>query len=93
MKTLEIDDFDIKIINFDQFCKKNSPSGGPKIRLTANMPPEADCVGAKRRRKFPKNLGNYQKIMKTEKRRLFQIFPKNRPHNHYLALSVENFTQ
>ena len=34
MKTLEIDDFDIKIINFDQFCKKirlaagqNSPNG------------------------------------------------------------------
>ena len=59
MKPLEIDDFHIKIINFDKFCKKKSPSGGPKIRLTANMPPAADCVGAKRRRKFTKNLENY----------------------------------
>ena len=29
MKTLENDDFYIKIVNFDQFRKKKSPSGGP----------------------------------------------------------------
>ena len=64
------------------FVKKISPSGGQKFRLTANMPPAADCVGAKRRQKFPKNLGNYQKSDKIEKPRLFHIFPKNIPHNH-----------
>ena len=61
-KQFKIDDFYIKIMNFDEFCKKNSPSGDQKVRLTTNMSPAADCIGAKRRRKLSKNLEIIQKF-------------------------------
>ena len=41
------------------------------------MPPAADCVGAKRRRKFSKNLKNYQKCDKIEKSQNYVFYVSN----------------
>ena len=51
--------FILKLLILINFVKKNSTSGGPKIRLTANMPPAADSTasglnGAENLRKISK---------------------------------------
>ena len=67
----ENDDFNLKIVNFDHFCKKNrlAASPLPGVTLGGEQSPAARCAGAKTRQKkrqilkntFPGNVRFYAK--------------------------------
>ena len=51
----ENDDFNLKIVNFDHFCKKNrlAASPLPGVTLGGEQSPATRCAGAKTCRKTP----------------------------------------
>ena len=87
MKTLEIHDFYIKIINLINFVKKNSPSGGPPIGnhlkrwACLRRPTVSGLNGAENFRKTCKTMQNLIKSKNLRKSRF----------SHFLAHLIDTW--